>query len=285
VLDIPAEKIATLVMPGGYKLETNASVQSSMEVDNETADRFAAALGYAFRQWSVLITDFAPSGDGDSAYGVITFAHVIAAPDADAFFKHAAGINPALGEGFTAFDEEMFFLNVTDAQGKPQSGVDDQTFIADLGRAAQSYAAQKVQMTGTGRADARFLGVGLPTNGRPPRFEVHSARIAHRAGPDGFVEPRLMLGLLQEHQVPLEADHSAGAMTFESGCTIVAELRTPRVLYCIRKRAESATRLERQRSFAAVAGTSIRATYLGAGGLLNDGGENEPFALLHRGAS
>jgi hypothetical protein len=150
--------------------------------------------------------------------------------------------------------------------------------------ALHTMLAAHFQSGDEGRADARFLGVGLPTNDRPPRFEVHSARIAHRAGPDGFVEPRLMLGLLQEHQVPLEADHSAGAMTFESGCTIVAELRTPRVLYCIRKRAESATRLERQRSFAAVAGTSIRATYLGAGGLLNDGGENEPFALLHRGA-
>ena len=157
VLDIPAEKIATLVMPGGYKLETNASVQSSMEVDNETADRFAAALGYTFRQWSVLITDFAPSGDGDTAYGVITFAHVIAAPDADAFFKHAAGINPALGEGFTAFDEEMFFLNVTDAEGKPYSGVDDKTFLADLARAAETFTDEKVEMTGAGRADARFI--------------------------------------------------------------------------------------------------------------------------------
>ena len=156
-LDIEAAKTATLVMPGGYKLETNASIQSSMEVDNETADRFAAALGYAFRQWSVLITDFAPSGDGDTAYGVITFDHVIAARDADAFFKHAAKINPALGEGFTAFDEEMFFLNVTDAEGKPYSGVDDKTFLADLARAAKTFTAEKVEMTGSGRADARFI--------------------------------------------------------------------------------------------------------------------------------
>jgi hypothetical protein len=156
-LGLPAQKIATLVMPGGYKLETNASLQSSFEIDNDTADRFAAALGYTFRQWSVLITDFAPSGDGDTAYGVITFDHVIAAPDADAFFKHAAKINPALGEGFTAFDEEMFFLNVTDAQGKPYSGVDDKTFLADLARAAETFTAEKVKVTGSGRADARFI--------------------------------------------------------------------------------------------------------------------------------
>ena len=156
-LALPADEIATLMMPGGYKLETNASLQSSFEVDDETADVFAASLGYTFRQWSVLVTDFAPQGPGDTAYGVITFDHAVSGPEADAFFKHAAAINPALGSGFTAFDEEMFFLNVTDAQGKPQSGVDDRTFIADLGRAAQSYTARKVQMTGTGRADARFI--------------------------------------------------------------------------------------------------------------------------------
>jgi len=156
-LELPADKIATLMMPGGYKLETNASLQSSFEIDDKTADVFAAALGYTFRQWSVLVTDFAPPGPGDTAYGVITFDHAISGPEADAFFKHAAAINPALGSGFTAFDEEMFFLNVTDAQGKPHSGVDDKTFLADLGRAALSYTGSKVQMTGTGRADARFI--------------------------------------------------------------------------------------------------------------------------------
>lgn len=157
VLDIPAGKVSTLTTPGGYKLETNASLQSALEVDDKTADIFAAALGYTFRQWSVLVTDFAPQGEGDTAYGVITFDHPVSGREADAFFKHAAKVNPALGGGFTAFDEEMFFLNVTDAQGKPYSGVDDKTFLADLGKAAESYAAQKVEMTGTGRADARFI--------------------------------------------------------------------------------------------------------------------------------
>lgn len=158
LLQIAPEKISTLLMPGGYKLETNASLQSAMEVDNRTADRFAASLGYVFRQWSVLITDFAPEGAGDTAYGVVTFEHPIGAAEAAAFFRHAAGVNPALGEGFTAFDEEMFFLNVTDAQGKPYSGVGDETFLADLGKAAASFEDAKVQVTGSGRADARFVG-------------------------------------------------------------------------------------------------------------------------------
>lgn len=157
LLRIAPEAITTMLMPGGYKLETNASLQSSMELDNKAADLFAASLGYAFRQWSVLVTDFAPEGEGDTAYGVVTFTHPIGATEADAFFRHAAKINPALGEGFTAFDEEMFFLNVTDAQGKPYSGVDDATFLADLAKAARSFTAERVQVTGSGRADARFV--------------------------------------------------------------------------------------------------------------------------------
>lgn len=156
VLQIAPEKISTLLMPGGYKLETNASLQSAMEVDNKTADRFAASLGYVFRQWSVLITDFAPEGAGDTAYGVVTFDHPVGAAEAASFFRHAASINPALGEGFTAFDEEMFFLNVTDAQGRPYSGVADEVFLADLARAARTFSEAKVEVTGTGRADARF---------------------------------------------------------------------------------------------------------------------------------
>jgi hypothetical protein len=103
------------------------------------------------------VTDFAPQGEGDTAYGVITFDHPVSGPEAHAFFKHAAKINPALRAGFTAFDEEMFFLNVTDTQGKPYSGVDDKTFLADLAKAARSYNLKKVEMTGTGRADARFI--------------------------------------------------------------------------------------------------------------------------------
>jgi len=157
LLQIAPEKISTLLMPGGYKLETNASLQSAMDVDNKTADRFAASLGYVFRQWSVLITDFAPEGAGDTAYGVVTFDHPIGAAEAASFFRHAASVNPALGEGFTAFDEEMFFLNVTDAQGKPYSGVSDETFLVDLSKAAASFKDAKVEVTGTGRADARFV--------------------------------------------------------------------------------------------------------------------------------
>ncbi len=127
-----------------------------------------------------------------------------------------------------------------------------------------------------GKGDAEFLGVdpGLP-------FEVHTARVAHRAGPDGGVTPQLILGLLQATSIPADGkDPSGPPMPFEGGCTIVADLRDLAVRYCVRKRLTSPTRRERQQAFAVTAFDSLRATYLGAEPL---GEGDEPFAALHRG--
>jgi subtilisin family serine protease len=135
-----------------------------------------------------------------------------------------------------------------------------------------------------GREDARFLGLETPAEGRM-RFEVHTARIAHRASPDGSVEPRLILALLQERRVPANPLGGTGTIAFEGGCTIVAELRTPRVLYSIRKRIGSQARLRQQQEFAAASENLLRSTYLGPGPLGGGAGrhDDEPFALMHRG--
>jgi len=156
-LEIPADKVGTLTMPGGYKQATFPTFQSSFDADEAVAKRFASAVGYVFRQWSVLVTDFTPNGAGNSAYGVVTFDHALSGAEAKAFFDHAATVNPALGQGFSAFDEEMFFLNLTDSTGKPYGGDSDEKFLADLGKAAESYTAAAAKLTTTGRADAEFI--------------------------------------------------------------------------------------------------------------------------------
>ena len=85
--------------PGGYLLNTNASLQTQAEVDAETADRFAAAAGYVFRQWSVLVSDFGAE-DGGTGYGVVSFEDgTLDAGMAHAFFEHAASIADGLGGG------------------------------------------------------------------------------------------------------------------------------------------------------------------------------------------
>jgi hypothetical protein len=127
-----------------------------------------------------------------------------------------------------------------------------------------------------GLQDAAFLGVDVA---RP--FEVHVARFALRAGPDGDVDPQLLVGLLQEVDVPVDSSDASGPqMSFEGGCAIVADLRRLKIRYCIRKSVTSATRLQRQQEAATAQMESPRATYLGSASFLDPA---EPFAALHRG--
>ena len=131
----------------------------------------------------------------------------------------------------------------------------------------------------SGPADAAYLGLD-PAR----RFEVRSARFAYRTSPDGGMQPQLILGLLQQEQVPVDpADPNGDKMRFEGGCTVVADLRESRIRYCIRKNVNSKNRLARQQEFAMAARETLRATYLGARPLDDADDDGEPFALLHRG--
>nr|WP_161501239.1 S8 family serine peptidase [Rhodopirellula sp. SM50] len=131
--------------------------------------------------------------------------------------------------------------------------------------------------------DARFLGLDPSKS-----FEVHSARIACRVSPDGDVLPQLLMGLLQTTTQPVDpSDPKGPGMSFEGGCTVVADLRASSVRYCIRKSLQSASRLARQQEFALGEFDSLQATYSGARSLNAEppAHDDEPFALLHRGPS
>jgi subtilisin family serine protease len=127
-----------------------------------------------------------------------------------------------------------------------------------------------------GRTDAAFLGLD-PDRG----FEVHTARFALRHGPDGDVDPQLLLGLLQEVEIPVDPTMPNIKMRFEGGSTIVGDLRRLKIRYCVRKNVKSKTRQARHQEFAAYSLNSPRSTYFG----LRKAGdaEPEPFAALHRG--
>jgi hypothetical protein len=142
-----------------------------------------------------------------------------------------------------------------------------------------------------GRRDAVFLGINPDLRSKRRRgldFEVHTGRIAIRSLPDGGVKPQLILGLLQrDEHVPIDPKgHSASAeMTYEGGSTIIADLRSLQVRYCIRKSVTSETRRARQQAFALEKYDSLRATYLGKHPLESGSAASpdEPFAALHRG--
>jgi hypothetical protein len=148
--------VETDLTPGGYLLKTNASLQARAPVDQATATRLAAALGYVFRQWSVLVTTF-DAAEGGTAYVSVGFPEgALTAEVAQAFFEAAAAVDQGLGGGYTAFGDDMLFLNVRDGEGEPYSGLDDIVFAARLGQAAGAFG-QGAKVVDAGRAEARFV--------------------------------------------------------------------------------------------------------------------------------
>ena len=85
-------------------------------------------------------------------------------------------------------------------------------------------------------------------------------------------------------QARVDSDANAPApprdFTFRGGCTLLVDLETGTVRYCVAKNIRSEERLERQRAFLGTpTNASLRATYFGS--LLSQEAR-EPFAFLHR---
>ncbi|WP_374944527.1 hypothetical protein [Sphingomonas sp.] len=121
-----------------------------------------------------------------------------------------------------------------------------------------------------------------------PKIEVHSARIARRAGPDGQEVHQLIIQVTQarrgydDRADQRKADVGDEAtlarepdFLFRGGATIHVDLRDGRLVRIIRKNVCDDTRLEAQRSFRVgdATGRSVG---------LRGPGEREPFAFMHR---
>jgi hypothetical protein len=151
-------KVRTELTPGGYLLRTNASLQSRVIVDDRAADRLAAALGYVFRQSSVLVSDLADA-KGGTGFVIVRFRKgTLTAAMAQDFFAHAAAVHKGLGGGYTAFGDEMIFLNVRDEAGKPYSELSNSDFARGLRPAAMSFKGGKAQVARISQAKAKFVG-------------------------------------------------------------------------------------------------------------------------------
>ncbi len=141
----------------------------------------------------------------------------------------------------------------------------------EMRRRIHVWLDEHIGMGDSGAADANYLGLD-PSRG----FEVRTARLAFRTGPDGGMLPQLIVSLLQQR--PLKG---VSASMFEGGSTVIADLRSGRIKYCIRKNALSEGRMERQRSFALQSEETLRGVYFS--GLDSSADELEPFAIMHRG--
>jgi hypothetical protein len=141
------------------------------------------------------------------------------------------------------------------------------------------YSAEFEERTGLAMSRGSALpGMRLGKNGRP-RFDVHALWPIQRVRPDGTTLNQVVGSIIQTCDL-----RSDGGRTFpfRGGCTMIIDLDTMQLRYCVRKpinRREGEARLERHRAFrAAQAGLGLRGTYFGA---YEEAFGSEPFALLH----
>ena len=102
-------------------------------------------------------------------------------------------------------------------------------------------------------------------------IEVHSVRPARRIGPDGQSRTDLVVEITQT----FKPDADQGGL-YRGGCTLIIDLETNTVRYCIRKRVTSAQRLNQQAAFRMQQDFGLRLQYFS-----ESPAGNEPFALLH----
>ncbi|ACY13806.1 hypothetical protein [Haliangium ochraceum] len=157
-VDIDIVTTESELAPGGFLFETNPAMQTRIDADADAdAERLAAALGYVMYQWSVLITDF-DDDQGATGYVVVRFTEAaLTAERAQAFFLHASEVDVGLGGGYSAFGDDMIFLNVLDSEGTPFSGLNDDEFQSGLEQAASTFADTSVNVVEVGTAAARFV--------------------------------------------------------------------------------------------------------------------------------
>lgn len=124
----------------------------------------------------------------------------------------------------------------------------------------------------------------------PPKFEVLSARISRRTGPDGFELHMLITDVVQRRRGYFDREDQAAAdrgethrfekdnrwnepdFWFRGGATLHIDLRDGRLLRILRKRIDDNDRLEAERAYRSGETTGEPAMQ-----------SSEPFAFVHRG--
>jgi hypothetical protein len=144
----------------------------------------------------------------------------------------------------------------------------------DMRRTIHDWLHKHLNNTQDGLRDRKYLGLEPSPGELKTSFEVRSCRTAYRIGPDGNMLPQMILELIKRRK-PTK-DDPAG-VPFLGGCTIISDLRSLKIQYCIRKDVQSQTRFDRQAKFLALGSKhSLRDTYF------NASDQSEPFAMIHR---
>jgi len=124
-----ATRARSRVRAGGYHEQVNPAIHSNVTTSEAEAHRLAAALGYVFRQYAVLLYALDP-GNGDLRYVAVRFPRGTVTPAlAERFFARARAQLKSDKLGFSATASRLVFINLG-------TGIPDEAFAEGLGRAA-----------------------------------------------------------------------------------------------------------------------------------------------------
>ena len=120
------------MQPGGYGDEVNPAIHSNLQTTEAEARRLAAALGYVFRQYAVLVYDLAAEQSELRQVSARFPRGAVTPALAERFFGLARQQLKSDKLGFSATRSRMIFINLN-------TGIADGAFAAGLARAAAEW--------------------------------------------------------------------------------------------------------------------------------------------------
>lgn len=123
-----------------------------------------------------------------------------------------------------------------------------------------------------GKETAHSFGLDIAEGIDAP--EVHAMRMAQRYKQDGTPVVQAVMEITQRRTLPIDpSDSGSGSFEFFGGCTLVVDLKGPRLDYAIVKNINAPQRIQRTREYLQNRGVLGLSEYV----------NKEPFAFLHAG--
>jgi hypothetical protein len=134
-----AARARSRVQAGGYGDEVNPAIHSNLQTHEAEARRLAAALGFVFKQYAVIMYDLAAE-QSDVRQVSARFARGSLTPALAARFFGLARKQLASDKlGFSATRSRMIFINLN-------TGIADEAFAAGLTRAAADWPGMNIKI-------------------------------------------------------------------------------------------------------------------------------------------
>lgn len=138
-LGITSARARSRVQAGGYGTEVNPAIHSNIQTQEPEARRLAAALGYVFRQYAVIMYDVNVE-QGELKQISARFPRGTLTPQyATRFFELARRQLKSDKLGFSGTRSRMIFINLN-------TGIADDAFAAGLTRAAAEWPEPTIKI-------------------------------------------------------------------------------------------------------------------------------------------